>query len=250
MITVLGTGLPALLAVHAATVAGRDVQMRTLPIAFEKSADESGLFMAALPPQLTTTPYLLQRALEGSYEAYSAKAGVTGEPLRGLPRDHYTRGYAYDVQEVEDELQYRYSGKLSRVSATDLLMEADPELVINTYSRHARCTDGEHRFGYQQYWQTDYCRYSDTGPNTIVGSGRASDWWHTCFNLPRGRRGTWLPLDRKPNGGSSEMRYAPNGTTCTCLSDEFHVGRLATWDSEYPVENAYFDTLRQLVENR
>jgi hypothetical protein len=252
VITILGEQLPALLAAHAAKVAGHEFQILTLPddSRWAEGRPGSGLYMAACPPQLTTEPYLLQKALEGSPAAYNEKAGTMGRVLADLPADSYTRTWAWNPDDVLEELRGMYGSHVRATVYHDWakgVARVDGATVVNTYPLHLRCKNEDHVFNFEQFWATPYCRYSDTGPNTVVGSGRAEDWWHTCFNLPNGK-GTWLPFDRKPNGGEMRLDFSPAGTTCDCFTDELHVGALAAWDADYAVENAYFDTLRVLAQ--
>jgi hypothetical protein len=243
-VNVIGQGLSALLAAHAATLYGHDVRM----VDMDREPRADGIDSLALfrrIPDLHTAPMPIRSLVVGDELAWSGKAGpmVAELPVQG-------ELYGWSAHELYEELDDRYSD-LPRIKTQDPREALSAELPICAENLTRLCHFSSCQFKFREVDQLPISKFTAAGvDNYLVGSGIADDWWHTAWSLG-GVVGSYVPATgtgyRRPLAGAVRLRV-PTQTTCACRPGVLRVGKLGKWDARVQASDAFFDTIRRLQE--
>lgn len=243
-VNVIGQGLSALLAAHAAALYGHAVSMVDMDSRhWGEGVDSLALFRRI--PDLHTDPMPIRSLVVGNELAWSSKAGpmVAELPVQG-------EFYGWAAHELYEELYDRYLD-LPRFPYLDLQEALSADLVICAEGAPKLCQDPTCSFSFREVDRLPISKFTAAGvDNYLVGSGIADDWWHTAWSLG-GVVGSYVPGpatgDRRPLANAVRLRV-PTQTTCTCRQQVLRVGKLGKWDARVQASDAFFDTIRRLQE--
>lgn len=255
-VAVLGCGPAGLMAAHAATIEGHDVE----------------IFSRKEKSQLGGAQYL-HRHIEGINEedpeleiryvrwgdaaTYTEK--VYGPRLSGSSFSKMPRGWtpAWNLSRAYDRLWGIYSGLITHEELHgEKVGQISPEfeLVISAIPAPVAC-EAKHNFDRQGIYLVGH---ADVQPNTVLYSGRWSEGWYRMSNI-QGEAWTEystysMNRDRlnEAGWGNEWIRKGikPTGHDCDCHPRLLRVGRFGEWKRGVLTHHAFEKTLEALTVAR
>jgi hypothetical protein len=249
-VAVLGCGPAGLVAAHAATLYGANVEI------FSK-ARKSHMFGAQylherIPDVPTGKPIQIEYKLDGDMEIYKQKIYGTEYTGTVSPADYEGDHIAYDIRSSYDNLWDRYSHKIEDTNVSPAwLMEliedhGDEYCAIFCTIPWPQMCIHHHIFNSQEVWAMGD---SDTQSvpvevpeGSVVCSGRHETEWYRASNIFGYKTVEWPWRVHPPLPGVAKVNK-PIDNNCTCWPTVTRLGRFGQWRKGVLVHHAFQDAV-------
>lgn len=257
-VAVLGCGPAGLMAAHAASVSGAEVQI----FSRRRKSEMYGCqyLHAPIPGMTDVAPVEVHYHLHGDIETYRRK--VYGDNFDGAvsPEDLVGNHAAWDIRRTYDNLWMEYGRQirnedLSAAWLCNFLPRSEYDLVINSIPRRALCRSPHHTFPSEQVWALGDApergifapRYSNN--NQVICNGMESPPWYRAACVFGYSTVEWpshgLPVTKAFE--HAQVVWKPIETDCDCWPDVMHVGRYGRWEKGVLSHTAFQQVLDRLV---
>lgn len=248
---ILGAGPAGLVAAHAATLKGYDVEIGTNQLS---------------PSQITGAQYLdryipgiTEREPDGQIKFYKrgTAAGYAQKIYNNVDAptswDKYDDEGMYDIwylRDVYSAMWERYKSRMFKMevdaNVMASFMDTDSELIVVALPLKAICSNADHAFLSQEVtvypgFPTDvgkkYEHLKDDQSNWILYNGKKKTVWYRCSRINHGDS-----VEVSGHYTDGHMVTKPLATTCDCWKEVPRVvlvGRYGTWDKNELVSGAW-----------
>ncbi len=223
---VIGCGPAGLLAAEALGRRGFNVSIYSRR---EPSKISGAQYLHCAIPGITNEnpDFQLKFVKLGERSGYAHK--VYGSVDAPCSWDEFPDGYvdAWSMATAYGVLWHKWAPRIAdvEIEGTDFVrrLVESHEVVVCTIPAPVLCIDPSHKFESQKVWIAEGER-PGVGQNTIVYSGRMSDWWYrTSLIAGRGSTEAGVPLV------GAQMGRKPLDTDCTCMPEVVRAGRFGQW---------------------
>jgi len=239
---ILGCGPAGLLAAHACSLKGIDVEIYSI----EKPSKIYGAqFLQQAIPDITDGEpdgHIVFNKV-GTRQGYATQ--VYGRPDAPCSWDEYEEGLqpAWHLRSVYDDLWTLYSRyitdlELNSAILTSLEERQDVDFRFSAVPAQVICWDhAVHKFDYKRVWATETPAVH-LDDNVIVYSGREQDSWYRTSNLFGHYSTEW-----SHQIGGAKTGIKPLSTNCNCRPMWQRIGRFGRWKRGVLVHDAFNDVI-------
>jgi hypothetical protein len=254
-VVVLGCGPAGLLAAHAASLSGADVQIFSRR---QKSVISGAQYLHRSVPGLLFKPDgMVTFTKTGERDCYAKKVyGTSNIPVSWDIFEAYTSRPAWSMQKSYDLLWKMYEDAIRDYEIVqpndvhDIVQNVNADLYITSIPLPAICEDG-HFFESVDMWiaQGFWPEMVVIPENTVIYNGHRGVAWHRASSLfghqsmEFGRQPVVIP-----DGVNVIHGVKPTAHNCDCHPNWMRVGRFGQWKRGVLVHHAYEEVERALQQ--
>jgi hypothetical protein len=269
-VTILGSGPAGLMAAHAATKLGHDVNILSATLA--RSRIFGAMYLHEPIPDITEPEDKLKITVikSGTREGYAQN--VYGRPNAEVSWDKFEPGetVGWDLNKTYNRLWEKYAPKIQPMLITTEILRArifSQDIIFSSIPAHSIC-EWDHVFDKQDIWiqhgfgnrrlirgvdrDDDIMYYNGIPPDGSVNDTIGYDWYR--FSQIKGyqsweySRPSVSPFAPHLSAYQVSRGFKPTRTDCDCFPNIIRIGRYGKWQRGVLTHHAYEDTYNALLK--